>query len=189
MPNSTTRQCGCEIIPILAGSSYITNGHGDDRDSLINWRSAHQCRQQSVFAGILQEHARRRGVGISTGRSQLFRCFLATSRFYQPARQPTWSRLVSGKKNTFKWHVTKWDDSDNNYCVSRRLGNWTRFTIPLGSSAATPEVCLYAWAKFLSDETTNRHMWTWLAQAEPLREQIREHDCVLDDNILIGSLS
>ncbi|KIL59249.1 hypothetical protein M378DRAFT_169515, partial [Amanita muscaria Koide BX008] len=106
--------------------------------------------------------------------------------FINPLGNLRGGRLVFGKKNTFKWHVTKWEDSNNNYCVSHRLGNWTRFTIPLASSTATPKVCLYAWAKFLSDETTNRHMWTWLAQAETLREQIRKHDCVLDDNILIG---
>ncbi|KAK2465526.1 hypothetical protein APHAL10511_002418 [Amanita phalloides] len=105
--------------------------------------------------------------------------------FVNPIGNLRGGRLAFKERNSFKWHFTKWDDSDHD-CPLHKVGDWSRFTIPSTSSPKMPTACRYAWGKFFSNETAERYMWVWLSQAESLRRQIREQECILDDNILIG---
>ncbi|KAF8637121.1 hypothetical protein AX17_003025 [Amanita inopinata Kibby_2008] len=94
-------------------------------------------------------------------------------------------RLTFGDNHPFHWSLTRWDDSYHE-CAPYKKGDWSRFTILSTTSAEVPYAHRYAWAKFPFNEITDRCMWTWLAQAESLRRQIKQHECTVDDNILIG---
>ncbi|PFH50180.1 hypothetical protein AMATHDRAFT_4186 [Amanita thiersii Skay4041] len=105
--------------------------------------------------------------------------------FINPLGKLRGGRLVLDDRGIFRWRITSWDDS-NHGCSSQKMGKWTRFIIPTSSIPDIRYTSRYAWAKFPTNEITDRYIWTWLSQSERLRKAVKQHEVVSEDNILIG---